>query len=60
MGIHTAKNITLGNKVELDQLPIYPIVSVTDCLLNNPHLAIWLWTQLYQSCELRPPVTKMV
>jgi len=37
------------------QQPIVrPIVSVTDCLLNKPHLAIWLWTQLYQSCAITP------
>ena len=33
------------------------MLSVTDCLPNKPNVAIWLWTQLYQSC---PPITKMV
>ena len=26
-----------------------PMLSVTDCLPNKPNVAIWLWTQLYQS-----------
>jgi len=37
-----------------EQPIVRPIVSVTDCLLNNPHLAIWLWTQLYPSGTIKP------
>jgi len=31
-----------------EQPMLRPMSSVTDCLLNKPNVAIWLWTQLYQ------------
>ena len=30
---------------------------ITDCLLNKPHLAICLWTQLYQSRDVNKDLT---
>jgi len=31
-----------------EQPMLRPMLSVTDCLLNKPNVAIWLWTQPYQ------------
>ena len=38
----------------LSRLWEQPMLSVTDCLPNKPNVAIWLWTQLYQSCAITP------
>jgi len=50
--------LTDCNFSRLSQWPIVPIVrtadvgpmlSVTNCLLNKPNVAIWLWTQWFKS-----------
>ena len=35
-----------------EQPMLRPMLSVTDCLSNKPNVAIWLWTQLSQSCAI--------